>query len=706
MGWLIKTLYVDDDPTLLDLAKEFLEGENDDLSVTTCTSAKDVLSLMRSTEYDVIISDYQMPIMSGIDLLKELRSHGVDIPFILFTGRGREEIAVDALNNGADFYLNKGGNPRVQFTELMNLVRHMVMKRQAVEALKHNAERFRAMIENSLDLIIILNPDGVVRYASPSVKKVLGFPVESVIGQTLEALVHDDDKARCKPLLASASSGQETIELRLRRGDGGFNFIEGSFSRAKDGEGRISIIFNARDTTKRHIAEDMAKESEDRCRALFDISSAGMVILDEGVVECNAEALELLGQERSALIGMSLADLSAAEDGGNAVGQASKVKAEAGGCCTFKWNASRKDGSVVRLDAELKSVVIQGRPRLLLSFTGESAPQPLSIADEACRTILTTTTDAIMLLDRDGIVSFHSPRAGKMFGHGPELTGVRMLDLVDLKDQESLAQDLAALRQEQPVTLKRYRFLARDGAPVYAELSARSIPETGHLVCVFRDVTGNVLAEEQVMSTNRHLAEAGEMLRQDVGKNLTALIGQLQLMQFHYREGQIRDEMDRAISTAQRALASLDNAKAFSLMTGRGHQWIVLPDLVEAVKGRFTSTSALKTEIGSFEVLADDLLGNSFEKLLRHMASRGDVKNIWVRTVVDSETLTLIFEDDGTGYSQNDLNLLLKGEKAEHPITFAAEVARDSSALFDGKAGPDGLQFRWAFRKGHWRCLS
>jgi PAS domain S-box-containing protein len=718
MGRLIKTLYVDDDPTLLDLAKEFLEGENDDLSVTTCTSGKDVLTLLRNSSFDVIISDYQMPIMSGIDLLKELRSHGVDIPFILFTGRGREEIAVDALNNGADFYLNKGGNPRVQFTELMNLVRHMVMKRQAIEALKHNAERFRAMIENSLDIIIILNLEGMVRYASPSVKKVLGVQVETIIGQSMESMIHAEDVGRYHAILsANAAPTQELVELRLKRGDSRYTYFEGSFSRAKDGEGRTSIIFNARDITKRHHAEEMMRESEERYHTIFDLSPAGMMLLDEGVVDCNAQALELLGLERPALLGKTMKDISAEEDAGTAENLIHQAKTDAGaGPSSFHWMAKRKNGEQIRLQAVLKKVNVHGQPRMLLSFTEEEtaeeqtpaqAPKGMSIADETCRTILTTTTDAVMLLDQDEIVTFHSPRAGKMFGHGPELTGIRMLDLVDLKDQQSLSKDLAALRQGLPVNTRRYRFVARDGSPVYAELSARNIPETGHLVCVFRDVTGNVLAEEQVISANRHLAEAGELLRQDVGKHVIALIGQLQLMLFHYRDPEARQETDRAIQQAQKVMDALDTAKSFSLMTGEAHQWALLPDMMEAVRDRFTDNPAnLKEEVGKYEVLADPLLSSAFEKLVHHMLSRGaEVKNIWVRTQEENGALHVVIEDDGTGYTQADLNRLLKGEKADHPLTFVAEVAKDSNTGLEGKAGPDGLHFRWTFRSGRWRRL-
>jgi len=59
-----------------------------------------------------------MPETNGIDFLKLIRSRDDPIPFILFTGRGREEVVIEALNSGADFYLQKGGDPSSQFKEL------------------------------------------------------------------------------------------------------------------------------------------------------------------------------------------------------------------------------------------------------------------------------------------------------------------------------------------------------------------------------------------------------------------------------------------------------------------------------------------------------------------------------------------------------------------------------------------------------------
>jgi DNA-binding response OmpR family regulator len=102
-----QVLMVDDEPALLDIAKSFLEV-SERFEVTTVTSVKQALLVLTDLRFDAIVSDYQMPGEDGIQFLKELKSRGDSTPFILFTGRGREDVAIEALNNGADFYIRKG----------------------------------------------------------------------------------------------------------------------------------------------------------------------------------------------------------------------------------------------------------------------------------------------------------------------------------------------------------------------------------------------------------------------------------------------------------------------------------------------------------------------------------------------------------------------------------------------------------------------
>ena len=108
---MISVLFVDDEPALLEITRLYLE-KNGSMTVETCRSALEALGILKNRKFDVIVSDYEMPLMDGIMFLKILRAEKNDTPFLIFTGKGREHVVIEALNNGADFYLQKGGDPK------------------------------------------------------------------------------------------------------------------------------------------------------------------------------------------------------------------------------------------------------------------------------------------------------------------------------------------------------------------------------------------------------------------------------------------------------------------------------------------------------------------------------------------------------------------------------------------------------------------
>ena len=118
---MITILLVDDQKVLLDITRLFLE-RGGDIVVDTALSAQEALIMLSTKKYDAIVSDYEMPEMDGIEFLRTIKKDGVEKPFIIFTGRSREDIVIEALNSGADFYLQKGSDPKVQFAELKNMV--------------------------------------------------------------------------------------------------------------------------------------------------------------------------------------------------------------------------------------------------------------------------------------------------------------------------------------------------------------------------------------------------------------------------------------------------------------------------------------------------------------------------------------------------------------------------------------------------------
>jgi PAS domain S-box-containing protein len=142
----ISLLYVDDEPDLLKIGKIFLE-KSGNVTVTTAQGPPEAFGLLSRKSYDAIISDYQMPDMDGLSFLKKLRSGGSETPFIIFTGKGREDVVIEALNSGADFYLQKGGNPTAQFAELTHKIRMAVQQRRSEQELRQSRDELQAANE-------------------------------------------------------------------------------------------------------------------------------------------------------------------------------------------------------------------------------------------------------------------------------------------------------------------------------------------------------------------------------------------------------------------------------------------------------------------------------------------------------------------------------------------------------------------------------
>ena len=127
-------LIVDDDEVVLKASCQYLSTLFP-FQVDTALSGEKAISCMAERRIDAIVADYEMDGMSGLDLLKKIRSSGDDIPFIMFTGKGREEVVIASIDNGADGYVQKGGEIRSQFAELSQKITTVVKKRRAEKAL-------------------------------------------------------------------------------------------------------------------------------------------------------------------------------------------------------------------------------------------------------------------------------------------------------------------------------------------------------------------------------------------------------------------------------------------------------------------------------------------------------------------------------------------------------------------------------------------
>lgn len=118
----MKILLVDDDDEFLEQSKMLWERREREVRVDTFRDPEQALEKFENVEYDAVVADYKMPEMDGLELLRTIREEGYDTPFVILTGRGGEEVAMEAMNLKADRYIKKGTDPGEQFKVILDAI--------------------------------------------------------------------------------------------------------------------------------------------------------------------------------------------------------------------------------------------------------------------------------------------------------------------------------------------------------------------------------------------------------------------------------------------------------------------------------------------------------------------------------------------------------------------------------------------------------
>ena len=278
---MISVLYVDDEPGLVALLRHYLQ-ETGEFEVVTAGSGTEALALLERFRVDVVVSDYQMPGMNGIELLRECRRRFGDLPFILFTGRGREEIVIEAIEHGVDFYLQKGGDAAAQFADLAHKCRQVVRRRRAEEELRASEVRNRRIIEGSPTGIHLyeLGPGDTLVFlgANPAADRILGIEHAHLVGRTIDdvfpGLRDSGVPESYREVARNGSSWHADLVTYRDRG------IEGAYEvwAYSIGAGRIVIQFI--DIAERLALEEELRELGRQWKVVFEAIGQPIMILN------------------------------------------------------------------------------------------------------------------------------------------------------------------------------------------------------------------------------------------------------------------------------------------------------------------------------------------------------------------------------------------------------------------------------------------
>jgi len=403
---LISVLYVDDEPGLLDIGKLFLEDDGD-FHVDTETSAQAALTTLGKRTYDVIISDYQMPEMDGLAFLRQVRVQYPDIPFILFTGRGREEVVIEAINNGADFYLQKGGEPMSQFSELSHKIRQAVRRRKAELALAESRDYLNLIFSTvKAGILVIDAKTHQITDINPAAAALIGLPREQIIGKECHRYVCPAEVGKCpitdlgqtvdnsekilitaekktvpiikyvtmvtisgKPALLETfidNTERKQAEQDLRKAYGELKQnqeeIQAAYAELAANEQVLLHDYAALIESERNL-----RETAEQFQKLFDSANDAIFVISEGIfVRCNRRTPAIFGcTDTAEILGHSPAEFSP-EFQPDGLRSAEKVVANdhavlAGSALSFEWVHTRRDGTPFFAEVSLNAVEIGGK---------------------------------------------------------------------------------------------------------------------------------------------------------------------------------------------------------------------------------------------------------------------------------------------------------------------------------------------------------
>ncbi len=299
---MVSILYAEDDEMLRVATKKYLQYHN--FSVDTASSGHEALKKMSMADYDAVIADYEMPGMNGIDLLKEVRKQNPGMPFILFTGRGAEDVAVEAFECGADYYVQKGGMIDTLFTELIFKLTRAIEHRRVEEILVLS----RLTLDNSGDAIFWIDHTGAFFYANEAASKILGYQEEELLSMRLPDINPYIQAENWNAYWQEISTrNHQNKELLLVRKNGDPVPAEVVINRMEY-KGKQFLCMFARDITERIQIEKKLnrytrslEQSNEQLKTLSQELKKQSEELDKRVQERTAEVQNLL-QKRTELI--------------------------------------------------------------------------------------------------------------------------------------------------------------------------------------------------------------------------------------------------------------------------------------------------------------------------------------------------------------------------------------------------------------------
>jgi PAS domain S-box-containing protein len=517
---MYSVLYVDDEETLLEIGKIFLECSGD-FSVDVALSAHQGIERIREKTYDAIVSDYQMPEMDGIEFLKKIRATST-IPFILFTGKGREEVVIEAINSGVDFYLQKGGDPKSQFAELRHKITQSVIRKRTENELRISEARYRQLVDLLPQTVFEIDQMLTITSINPVALKSFGYTREDLEkGVNVFEVFSLDDHQRLRENINKILRGETTgaLEYTAKKKDGStFPVLTYSVPIIHENNpvGLRGVLV---DITERKAAEQATQGALSLLKATLESTADGLLVIDRAgkIVNYNQKFADmwhiplsvLITGDDAAAINHVLGQLTDPDD---FLGKVRELYAHPS---EFSFDVLRfKDGRIFERYSQPQKLgdTVVGRVWSFRDVTDrKQAENALKESEIRYRTIFENTGTAMVIIEEDTTVGFANNEFFRLTGYSQADIDRRKswTEFVHKEDLNRMIEQHKLRRARSREVLRQYEFrlLTKSEETRNILLTIEMFPGTQRSIASLIDITGRKCTEEN-LETSRLLMQS------------------------------------------------------------------------------------------------------------------------------------------------------------------------------------------------------